>query len=148
MYFPSAPCRLPGFPTHGSISLPVSRTDSGRNTPSPNRLRKRITVRRATRRSGKLPARTEARKHSHRETMVDLVRMENVAIKMSAEELRALLEMVDNQLFRMKYIDSKIPGHQKKPEELKLAAAAVGILREAFNRARGIKTRAAAETKP
>jgi dynactin complex subunit len=49
---------------------------------------------------------------SHRETMVDLVRMENVAIKMSAEELRALLEMVDNQLFRMKYIDSKIPGHQ------------------------------------
>jgi hypothetical protein len=50
--------------------------------------------------------------------------------------------MVDNQLFRMKYIDSKIPGHQKKPEELKLAAAAVGILREAFNRARGIKTRA------
>jgi hypothetical protein len=75
-------------------------------------------------------------------------RMENVAIKMSAEELRALLEMVDNQLFRMKYIDSKIPGHQKNPEELKLAAGAVGILREAFNRARGIKTRAAAETKP
>src|SRR5580698_288745 len=70
-----------------------------------------------------------------------LVRLEHVAIKMSAEELRALLEMVDNQLFRMKYIDSKIPGHQKKPEELKLAATAVGILRDAFNRARGIKTR-------
>jgi hypothetical protein len=79
--------------------------------------------------------------------MVDLVRMENVAIKMSAEELRALLEMVDNQLFRMKYIDSKIPGHQKNPEELKLAAGAVSILREAFNRARGIKTRTTPETK-
>jgi hypothetical protein len=79
--------------------------------------------------------------------MIDLVQMETVAIKMSAEELRALLEMVDNQLFRMKYIDPKIPGHQKKPEELKLAANAVGILREAFNRARGIKARPATETK-
>jgi len=76
-----------------------------------------------------------------------LVRLEHVAIKMSAEELRALLEMVDNQLFRMKYIDSKIPGHQKKPEELKLAAGAVGILRDAFNRARGIKARGVADTK-
>jgi len=78
--------------------------------------------------------------------MIDWVQMEDVAIKMSAEELRALLEMVDNQLFRMKYIDSKIPGHRNKPEELKLATAAVGILREAFKRARGIKTRDAAET--
>jgi hypothetical protein len=79
--------------------------------------------------------------------MLDWVRLEHVAIKMNAEELRALLEMVDNQLFRMKYIDSKIPGHRKKPEELKLAAAAVGILREAFNRARGIKTRGVTDTK-
>jgi hypothetical protein len=81
------------------------------------------------------------------ETVLDWVRLEHVAITMSAEELRALLEMVDNQLFRMKYIDSKIPGHRKKPEELKLAAGAVGILRDAFNRARGIKARGAAETK-
>ena len=33
--------------------------------------------------------------------------MQQLSVKMSVQELKSLLELVDNQLFRMKFIDSE-----------------------------------------
>jgi hypothetical protein len=70
--------------------------------------------------------------------------MQQVSLKLTADEIQALLELVENQLFRMKFIDSKIPGHRNNPEKLRLASSAVSRLREGFQKARGIKARGAA----
>jgi hypothetical protein len=42
--------------------------------------------------------------------------MQQIPLKLSLDEIRALLEMAENKLFRMKFIDSKIPGHKANPE--------------------------------
>jgi hypothetical protein len=60
------------------------------------------------------------------------------------EEIQALLEMVENQLFRMKFIDSKIPGHKVNPEKQRVAGSAVNALQEAFKRAKGYTVKGAA----
>lgn len=70
--------------------------------------------------------------------------MQQIPIKLSLEELQALLEMVENQLFRMKFIDSKIPGHKANPEKLRAGSSAVSTLQEAFKKAKGLKDKSAA----
>jgi hypothetical protein len=64
--------------------------------------------------------------------------MELLTVKLNVYQLKALLELVDNQLFRMKFIDSRIPGHIAKPEELAIAAVAIDTLRTTYNKAMGI----------
>lgn len=70
--------------------------------------------------------------------------MQQIPVKLSLEEIQALLEMVENQLFRMKFIDSKMPGHKANPEKQLAATAAVNTLQEAFRKAKGFKTKGAA----
>jgi len=67
--------------------------------------------------------------------------MQQIPVKLSLDEIRALLEMVENQLFRMKFIDSKIPGHRTDPEKQRVATSAVNSLQEAFRRANGFKAK-------
>ena len=69
--------------------------------------------------------------------------MQQIPVKLSLDEIRALLEMVENQLFRMKFIDSKIPGHKADPEKQRVASSAVNSLQAAFRRANGFKAKAA-----
>ena len=64
--------------------------------------------------------------------------MNQFPIKLSVEEMKALLELIENQLFRMKYIDPKIPGHRIDAERVGLANSAVDRIREALHRAKGI----------
>ena len=64
-----------------------------------------------------------------------------IPVKFSLEEIQALLEMVENQLFRMKFIDPKIPGHRANPEKIRHSSAAIGTLQEALKRAKGYKVR-------
>jgi hypothetical protein len=68
------------------------------------------------------------------------LQMQQISVKLSLDEIRALLEMVENQLFRMRFIDSKIPGHKANPEKQRVATSAVNSLQEAFKRASGFKT--------
>ena len=70
--------------------------------------------------------------------------MQQISIRMSVDEVQALLELVDNQLFRMKFIDPKIPGHKDNPEKLRLATTAVNRLKESFRNAKDIKAPGAA----
>jgi hypothetical protein len=70
--------------------------------------------------------------------------MQQIPVKLSLEELQALLEMVENQLFRMKFIDSKMPGYKPNPERQRAATSAVSTLQEAFKSAKGFKAKGAA----
>jgi hypothetical protein len=70
--------------------------------------------------------------------------MQQIPIKLSVEEIQALLEMVENQLFRMKFIDTKMPGHKANPESLRHSSSAVSTLQEGLRKARGYKARGAA----
>jgi len=70
--------------------------------------------------------------------------MKQISLRMSVDEVQALLELVDNQLFRMKFIDPKIPGHKDNPEKLQLATSAVNRLKESFRNAKGLKAPGAA----
>jgi len=69
--------------------------------------------------------------------------MKKVSIQLSLDELQELVELVDNQLFRMKFIDPKIPGAKVKPEKIEAANSAVRILKDAFKAAKGFKSTAA-----
>jgi hypothetical protein len=70
--------------------------------------------------------------------------MQQIPVKFSLEEIQALLEMIENQLFRMKFIDSKMPGHKPDPEKQRASTSAVATLQEAFRKAKGFKAEGAA----
>ncbi len=68
--------------------------------------------------------------------------MKKITVQFTFEELKAVLELVDNQLFRMKYIDPKIPGHLPNPEKERAASSGVQSLQVAFRIAKGFKAKA------
>lgn len=70
--------------------------------------------------------------------------MQQLSVKMTAEEIQALLELVENQLFRVKFIDPKMPGYKANPVKEALANSAVARLRATYNKARGISVGTAA----
>jgi hypothetical protein len=70
--------------------------------------------------------------------------MPKLSVPLSLEEAQALLELVDNQLFRMKFIDSRMPGYKANPEKLRVSTSAVDAVRVVVNKAKGIKAKDAA----
>ena len=58
--------------------------------------------------------------------------MKKISISLTLEELQALTTLADNQLFRVKYIDPKMPGYSIQPKELEVASSAVQVLTEAL----------------
>ncbi len=44
--------------------------------------------------------------------------------------------MIDNQIFRMKFIDSKMPGNVPSPEALRIAQSTSQVLQDALQTAR------------
>ena len=69
--------------------------------------------------------------------------MKNISISLSLEQLEVLVTLSDNQLFRMKYIDPKMPGHKTTPGTLENARTAVLVLQEALKKVKGVATDAA-----
>jgi len=65
--------------------------------------------------------------------------MAKITIQLTTEELQALLTLADNQFFRIKYIDPKLPGHKARPEELRAAQSAVQVLQNALKAVKGLK---------
>jgi len=63
--------------------------------------------------------------------------MKKINIQLSVEELQTLIMLTDNQLFRIKFIDPKLPGHTHNAEDLSRAQAVVGILKDVFKTAKG-----------
>jgi len=63
--------------------------------------------------------------------------MKSVNVTLSPEQLEILVTLADNQFFRMKYIDPKMPGHKSTPEDLENARVAVQVLRDALKATKG-----------
>jgi len=56
-------------------------------------------------------------------------RTKNMTLKLTLEELRLLISLASDQLFRRQFIDPKMPGHKHNPDELSLGKALVARLR-------------------
>ena len=70
--------------------------------------------------------------------------MQKISVSLTLAELESTVSMMDNQLFRMKFIDSKLPGHRTDPDKVRVSASAVGILQEAYKKAKGFASKGAA----
>ena len=69
--------------------------------------------------------------------------MKKIRIELTVEELQALVTLAENQFFRMKFLDPKIPGYKAKPEEMKAAQSAVATIHKALNEEKGFTARTA-----
>jgi hypothetical protein len=65
--------------------------------------------------------------------------MAKITVHLTLEELQALVTLADNQFFRIKYIDPKMPGHKARPDELRAAQSAVQELQNALKGEKGFK---------
>ena len=64
-----------------------------------------------------------------------------IKLTLEPEELKALTTLAENQLFRMRYVDPKIPGYTITPETFRAAQSATALLSEAMKKQRGFPTR-------
>lgn len=67
--------------------------------------------------------------------------MKKISVALTPDQLEAVLTLAENQLFRVKHIDPKIPGYIVPPEELEIANAAVQVLAEALKTVKQVKPR-------
>jgi hypothetical protein len=63
--------------------------------------------------------------------------MKKIRIELTAEELQALVTLAENQFFRMRFLDPKIPGYKARPEEMRAAHSAVEAIHKALNKEKG-----------
>lgn len=68
--------------------------------------------------------------------------MKKISVELTLPELQAVVSLAENQLFRVKFIDPKMPGYKSHPEELAISKAAVQVLHDALNNAKGFKAKA------
>jgi hypothetical protein len=66
--------------------------------------------------------------------------MKKISVHLTPEELAIIVKLADNQLFRMKFIDTRLPGHYDNAEELKAAQSAVAVLRDCIPEMKNFKT--------
>lgn len=67
--------------------------------------------------------------------------MRKISVALTLDEMQAILTLAENQLFRVKHIDPKMPGYIVHPEELQVASSAVQVLAEAVKNAKQAKTK-------
>ena len=58
--------------------------------------------------------------------------MKHLNLKLTVDEVKALLQISRNQIFRMKFLDPKMPGYKAHPGELEAAESAVKVLEAAL----------------
>jgi hypothetical protein len=58
--------------------------------------------------------------------------MKSIHLSLTVDQAKALLQITRNQLFNVKYLDPRIPGHIVHPGELEGAEAAVRTLETAL----------------
>jgi hypothetical protein len=62
-----------------------------------------------------------------------------VRFELSVDELQALVQLAEDQLFRVKFIDPKMPGHKADPDQIHAAEIAVARLKESLAKAKPAK---------
>ena len=86
-----------------------------------------------------IPSGAPSRRATPRGVCYDTASMEKITVELTLEELQTLVTMADNQLFRIRYLDSKIPGNISNPQDLRTAQAAVRILQDALKKEKGFR---------
>jgi hypothetical protein len=60
-----------------------------------------------------------------------------IKLDLNTEELKALTTLAENQLFRMKFIDPRLPGYHIEPEVFRASQSATALLSDAMKKERG-----------
>jgi hypothetical protein len=58
--------------------------------------------------------------------------MKKIMIRMSQDEMRGVLSLADDQIFRLKFIDRKIPGYKYDLHRFESGVLGVEVLRNAL----------------
>lgn len=58
--------------------------------------------------------------------------MKSLNVSLTVDQVKALLRISQNQIFRLKFLDPKMPGYKAHPGELEAAESAVKVLEEAL----------------
>jgi hypothetical protein len=66
-----------------------------------------------------------------------------IKIELSSEELKSLTTLAENQFFRMRFIDPRLPGYTIEPEVYRASQSAVALLSEAMKKERGFPVKPA-----
>jgi hypothetical protein len=59
--------------------------------------------------------------------------MPDIKLTLTIEQAKALLQISQNQLFRLKFLDPKMPGYKARPGELENAESAAAVLERAIS---------------
>ena len=68
-----------------------------------------------------------------------VTKITKIHVELTADELQAVITLTENQLFRAKFIDPKMPGHKGNSEEVRAAESALYTLRAATNKQHPVK---------
>lgn len=60
-----------------------------------------------------------------------------IKLQLTPEELKALTTLAENQFFRMRFIDPRMPGYRIAPEVFRASQSATAMLTEASKKERG-----------
>ena len=66
-----------------------------------------------------------------------------IKFDLSSDELKILTTLVENQFFRMRFIDRRMPGYSIEPEVFRAAQSATALLSEAMKKERGFPVKPA-----
>ena len=66
-----------------------------------------------------------------------------ITVKLTTEELKLLITLASDQLFRREFIDPKMPGHKSNSAETSLGKALVARLRSIVDPAIAARTQSA-----
>jgi DNA-directed RNA polymerase subunit H (RpoH/RPB5) len=64
--------------------------------------------------------------------------MQPIHLTLSAEEVKALIQISQNQLFRLRFLDPKMPGYKARPGEVEAVERAVKTLETALKGVKGV----------
>ena len=70
--------------------------------------------------------------------MVKLCVTKKIKLELNSDELKALTTMADNQMFRMRFIDPKMPGHKFDPDSFRASQSVIGMLHVALDAQNGV----------
>ena len=62
--------------------------------------------------------------------------MHSISLSLTVDQIKALLQISQNQIFRLKFLDPKMPGYKARPGELEAAESAVQALMAALKEGR------------
>ena len=63
--------------------------------------------------------------------------MNKLTVRMAQDQMRAVLALADEQIFRLKFIDRKIPGYRYDAQKFESGVLGVEVLRQALKGEQG-----------